>query len=68
MKEGHASLVNDQFCIPLTLDEKENLIDCVTCPSQKIEIEYIKGQITQLTRTLIVTSISSSDDEQSFRK
>lgn len=48
--------------------KKEILVDCVTCPSLKIEIENVKGQITQFTRTLIVTSLNLSDDEQHFGK
>lgn len=68
MKEDHASLVNDQLCIPLTLDEKVKLVDYVTFPSFKIEIKNLKGQITQFTKTHIFTSISLSDNEKKFKK
>lgn len=47
---------------------RQLLVECVTWPCLKFEIENIKEQITQLTNIPTTTFISSSDDVQSFRK
>lgn len=46
LKKEHSSLVNDNFGIFDTIEEKINKVECGTCPVLKLKIENLKVQLT----------------------
>lgn len=46
LKEAHTSLMKECCIVSDTLAEKTEVVECVECPILKLEIETLKGQLT----------------------
>lgn len=61
LREVPTSLVDEHFNVFNTLVEKEEEVECVTCPTLKFEIENLKGQLTHVISLSTKSSTNSSD-------
>lgn len=68
LKKAHTSLVDDRYNVSDTLFKRIKKVECVMCPSLKLEIENIKGQLTHSTSLSYTCSGSSSDRGTLFKK
>lgn len=49
LKEVHTYLVGERYNVLNTLVEKVEKAECVLCPTLKLQIETLKGQLTHAT-------------------
>lgn len=67
LKEAHTSLIDELYNVLDTLVERIEKVGYVACPSLKLEIETLKGQLIHAS-SLSCTSSSSSSDSGTFLK
>lgn len=68
LKETHTYIVDEHYNISDTLVEKVAKVEYVTCPSLKLKIETLKGQLTHITLLSCTWYRSSSDRGEIFKK
>lgn len=68
LKEAHTSIIDKRYNVSDTLVERIEKVKYVTCPSLKLEIETLKGQLTRATSLSCTCSSFLSEKGTTFKK
>lgn len=68
LKETHTSLIDERYNVSDTLLEKMEIVECVECPTLKLEIGNLKRQLTHATSLSCTCSSSLSKRGKVFKK